>query len=150
MLSGGPLFSKYPLFDSAHTQFCPALCDLMDCSLPGPSVHGIFQARILEWIAISSSRRIFSTHKSKYRWTQTAIIKELIISWMLHKLPAPQGPGGCAFWLLFNSLLLEYGQISKQWINICWINERMILCSGLIFIYVCNPPESLKITFSLG
>jgi len=29
---------------------------LMDCSLPGPSVHGIFQARILEWVAISSSR----------------------------------------------------------------------------------------------
>ena len=32
------------------------LCDLMDCSPPGSSVHGIFQARILEWVAISSSR----------------------------------------------------------------------------------------------
>ena len=32
------------------------LCDPMDCSLPGSSVHGIFQARILEWIAISFSR----------------------------------------------------------------------------------------------
>ena len=32
------------------------LCDSMDCSLPGSSVHGIFQARILEWVAISSSR----------------------------------------------------------------------------------------------
>ena len=36
------------------TQLYPALCDPMDCSLPGPSVHGILQARILEWIAISS------------------------------------------------------------------------------------------------
>ena len=35
---------------------CPALCDSMDCSLPGSSVHGIFQARVLEWVAISSSR----------------------------------------------------------------------------------------------
>ena len=37
-------------------QSCLTLCDPMDCSLPGSSVHGIFQARILEWIAISFSR----------------------------------------------------------------------------------------------
>ena len=37
-------------------QSCPTLCDLMDYSLPGSSVHGISQARILEWVAISSSR----------------------------------------------------------------------------------------------
>ena len=36
---------------------CLTLCDPMDCSLPGSSVHGIFQARILEWVAISFSRR---------------------------------------------------------------------------------------------
>ena len=39
-----------------HAQPCPALCDPMDCSLPGPSVHGIFQARMLERVAISSSK----------------------------------------------------------------------------------------------
>ena len=33
------------------------LCDAMDCSLPGSSVHGILQARILEWVAISFSKR---------------------------------------------------------------------------------------------
>ena len=37
-------------------QSCPTLCDPMDCSLPGYSVHGIRQARILEWGAMSSSR----------------------------------------------------------------------------------------------
>ena len=37
-------------------QSCPTLCDPMDCSPPGSSVHGIFQARILEWIAIPFSR----------------------------------------------------------------------------------------------
>ena len=41
------------------TQSCPALCDPMDCSLPDSSVHGIFQARILQWVAISSSRGSF-------------------------------------------------------------------------------------------
>ena len=38
------------------TQSCPTLCNTMDCSLLGSSIHGIFQARILEWIAISFSR----------------------------------------------------------------------------------------------
>ena len=33
------------------------LCDLMDCSPPGSSVHGILQARLLEWLAVPSSRR---------------------------------------------------------------------------------------------
>ena len=37
-------------------QFCLTLCDPMDCSLPGSSVHGGFQARILEWVAITSFR----------------------------------------------------------------------------------------------
>ena len=36
------------------TQSCPTLCDLMDCSPPGSSVHGILQAGILEWVAIPS------------------------------------------------------------------------------------------------
>ena len=38
------------------TQSCLTLCDPMDCSPPGSSVHGIFQARMLEWVAIPSSR----------------------------------------------------------------------------------------------
>ena len=37
-------------------QLCLTLCDSMDCSLPGSSVHGILQARILEWVAIPFSR----------------------------------------------------------------------------------------------
>ena len=41
---------------SEVAQSCPTLCYPMDCSLPGSSVHGIFQARILEWVAISFSR----------------------------------------------------------------------------------------------
>ena len=39
-----------------HAQSCLPLCDPMDCSLPGSSICGILQARILEWVAISSSR----------------------------------------------------------------------------------------------
>ena len=37
-------------------QLCPALCDRVDCGPPGSSVHGILQARILEWVAIPFSK----------------------------------------------------------------------------------------------
>ena len=42
--------------ESEVAQSCPTLCDPMDCSLPGSSLHGILQARVLEWVAISFSR----------------------------------------------------------------------------------------------
>ena len=38
------------------SQSCPTVCDPRDCSLPGTSVHGILQARVLEWVAMPSSR----------------------------------------------------------------------------------------------
>ena len=41
------------------TQSCPTLCDPMDSILPGSSVHGILQARMLEWVAIPSSTGSF-------------------------------------------------------------------------------------------
>ena len=41
--------------ESEVTHLCPTLCDPMDCSLPGSSIHGIFQARVLEWVAIAFS-----------------------------------------------------------------------------------------------
>ena len=41
---------------SEVTQSCPTLSNLMDCSLPGSSIHGIFQARVLEWGAIAFSK----------------------------------------------------------------------------------------------
>ena len=50
--------------ESEVAQLCPPLCDPMNCSLPGSSVHGIFQARILEWVAISFSRRSSPTQGS--------------------------------------------------------------------------------------
>ena len=43
--------------ESEVAQLCPTLCDPMDCSLPRSSIYGILQARILEWVAVSFSRR---------------------------------------------------------------------------------------------
>ena len=47
--------------ESEVAQSCPTLSDPMDCSLPGSSVHGIFQARILEWDAIAFSVVVYSS-----------------------------------------------------------------------------------------
>ena len=49
--------------ESEVAQSCPTLSDPMDCSLPGSSIHGIFQARVLEWVAIafSSSYKVIKT-----------------------------------------------------------------------------------------
>ena len=53
--------------ESEVAQSCLTLCDPMDCSLPGSSVHGIFQARVLEWGAIAFSNQLsYQTQKDKY------------------------------------------------------------------------------------
>ena len=61
---GGSLFSS-PLLGCCYcsvTQSCLTLCDPMDCSPPGSSVHRIFQARVLEWGAIAFSDDYASTY----------------------------------------------------------------------------------------
>ena len=47
----------YTCTGARSLQLCSTLCNPIDCSLPGSSVHGTFQARVLEWVVIPSSRR---------------------------------------------------------------------------------------------
>ena len=54
--SGLPFPSPMHESESEVTQSCPTLSDPMDCSPPGSPVHGIFQARVLEWGAIAFSK----------------------------------------------------------------------------------------------
>ena len=51
-----PGIRREDMLRAKSLQSCPTLCDPMDWSLPGSSVHGILQARILLWVAISFSR----------------------------------------------------------------------------------------------
>ena len=51
-----------PVHESEVARSCPTLYDPMDCSLPGSSVHGIFQARVLEWVAIAFSNSLDVLH----------------------------------------------------------------------------------------
>ena len=50
--------------ESEVAQLCPTLSDPVDCSLPGSSVHGIFQARVLDWGAIAFSDYLLRTYQS--------------------------------------------------------------------------------------
>ena len=70
-------------------QFCFTLCDPMGCNLPGSSVHGILQAKILEWFAVPSSRRS-SWPKG---WTHVSYI---YLHWQMHSFPfRPPGKLSC-------------------------------------------------------
>ena len=51
-------------------QSCLTLCNPMDCSLPGSSIHGIFQARVLEWGAIAFSKNTQKNYTKKIFMTQ--------------------------------------------------------------------------------
>ena len=53
-------YNRFTPYFCVHTQSCLTLCNLMNCSLPSSSVRGIFHVRILEWVAISSSRASYS------------------------------------------------------------------------------------------
>ena len=76
---GAPLGQSFPVdgasespgeSESEVAQSCPTLCNPMECGQPGSSIHGVFQARTLEWVAIS-----FSRGSSRPRnWTQVSHI----------------------------------------------------------------------------
>ena len=67
--------SLYTISESEVVQSCLTLCDPMDCSLPGPSIHGIFQARILEWVTISSPEDLSDHLSGNKVMLYTVIVK---------------------------------------------------------------------------
>ena len=72
--------------DSEIAQLCPTLCDPMDSSPPGSSVHGIFQARILEWVALSFS--IYKTFwkRQNYRdQIRSVVARGWGVKWLIIK-----------------------------------------------------------------
>ena len=66
------------------TQSCPTLCDLMDCSAPGSSVHGVSWARILEWVAISFSNG---------QWRRKSTSSTVCRNWAIYMQNLKDGPG---------------------------------------------------------
>ena len=69
-------------------QFCPTLSDPKDCSLSGSSVHGILQARILVWVAISFSRR---SSRARDQTLAFYIAGRFFICWAIEEAPPQEG-----------------------------------------------------------
>ena len=64
---------------------CQTLCDPMDCSLSGSSIHGIFQARVLEWAAISFSRG--SSRPRDWTWVSRIVGRRFTV-WATREVPS--------------------------------------------------------------
>ena len=68
-----------------YAQSCPTLCDLMDYSPPGSSVHGLLQARLLGWVAIPLSRRSYQSRD----WTLSPALTGRFFTSELHSFHIP-------------------------------------------------------------
>ena len=91
-------WSFWHYFLSEVAQSCPTLSDPMDCSLPDSSIHGIFQARILEWGAIAFSRG--SSRLGGSNLTDLAMYR--ILNWMTTNSSWVKADAPSAFrWTIF-------------------------------------------------
>ena len=112
-------------------QSCLTLCDPMDCSPPGSSVHGILQARTQNWVAMPSSREssIYKTERereknTRIQWMDPGQIQSLTYKWSPECLLTPHlplSPGCSAFQLRWKFLrksldaFLEHGDLAGLW-----------------------------------
>ena len=79
MLSNCPLKDIY-MMRARSLYSCPTLCNPMDYSPPGSSVHAILQARILEWVAMPSSRQSSQTRDRTHSSCSSCIASRLVIA----------------------------------------------------------------------
>ena len=70
--------------ESEVAQSCPTLQDPMDCNLPSSSVHGIFQARVLEWVAIAFSGCIYIYYLEFFCLRGLSILPYIFIYWIIY------------------------------------------------------------------
>ena len=77
-----PKVTDYACVHVKSLQSCPNLCDPIDCSPPASSVQGILQARIVEWVATTSSRGTSQLRDQTH-------ISLCLLHWQVHSLPLP-------------------------------------------------------------
>ena len=123
------------------TQLCPALCNSLDCSPLGSSVHGLFQARILEWVAIPDSRG--SSYPRDWTWISHIALGSFtiwpLLSWVLWEILDDTATvlNYCLPWLsTTNSLKFHNG---------CWLYISFLV--GSVFLTLCYTPFSLLLNF---
>ena len=112
-------------------QSCPTLCDPMDCSLPGFSIHGILQARTLEWVAISFSNAC----KWKVKVKSLGRVRLLATPWTAaHQAPPSMGFSRQKYWsgVPLPSPILQHNP-SKMWICSQLLSYSKVFCDPTAF-----------------
>ena len=110
-------------------QSCSTLCQTMDCSPPGSSVHGILQARILEWVAISSSRGS--------RWIRDHT-HDLILTWLPVSPPRDGTRVSCLMYGQVGSLPLAPPGKPTEWAGHLRSGERIYSCYVFPICLTCT------------
>ena len=121
------------------SQSCPTLCDLVGCSPPGSSVHGIFQARILEWVAISYSKGSSwpkdQTHVSwvsclagRFFTTVPPVVVQSLSHVWLFSTPWTRACQASLSFTISQSLL------KLKSIDLMMLPNHLILCHSLLFL----------------
>ena len=101
---------------SEVTQSCPTLSGLMDCRPPGSSIHGILQARILEWVAISSSH----AWKWKVKVKSLSRVRLLVASWTAaYQAPPSIGFSRQEFWSAHQGCQVQF-RTSRRNVGSLW------------------------------
>ena len=112
--------------ESEVAQSCLTLCDPMDCSLPGSSIHEIFQAKVLQWVAISFSR---GSSRSRDRTWVSRIARRRFTIWATNAFFAPIVII-MIFSLNFLNILFSYVELSLHFNN----NFHLIMIYNLFNI----------------
>ena len=145
------------------SQSCLTLCDPMDCSPPGSSVHGILQARILEWVAISFSRgsswsrnwtwvsciagRLFTDWATRKTYNCSAVtLFKSTIKWSRKIILALWVWGSLVHWTKASILnWCQGGRANSQWMSTAWVVylTKMSCCCSVAksCLTVCNPMD---------
>ena len=148
-------------------QSCPTLCDPTDCSPPGSSVHGIFQTRILEWVAMPSCRgssqprdrtwvchiaggfcTIWATREALKNYTvvtpKPQRLKEKMFTFNSYRMSTADWQG-----LFFPESLKNPGWRKADWLvtspsGMCWqhsmvptAEERQLMSQTPVFLFFC-------------
>ena len=107
-------FLNFIIAESEVTQSCPTFCDPMDRNLPGSSVHGIFQAKVLEWVAISFSRGSFQPSNR----TRVSCIAGRMLYHLSHQGSLLIITETCSKASTENRLRLQNG-LGQKWLLLC-------------------------------
>ena len=122
-------------------QSYPTLCNPMDCSSPGSSVHGILQARILQWVAVPSSRGFFTAWAIKEAYIYIYNVCHVIF---VHSFV--DGHSGCFHILVIvNNAATSIWVLVSFWVSINWcslipeVTCDDILISFLVILFLKSP-----------